>query len=117
MSYRFKLYGAAFDHAPDTGGLAFWVSTLNQGASFKEVAAVFSDSPEFHHLYRDAPTNDQYVMALYQNTLHRAPDVGGAPSGRRRSTSRSSIARKRCSNSAQAPNTRTASRSTSPTAS
>jgi hypothetical protein len=42
-----------------------------------QVATGFINSPEFESLYGANPTADQFVMRLYNNVLHRAPEAGG----------------------------------------
>jgi hypothetical protein len=73
----FRLYQAAFDRAPDKGGLGFWINSLDQGASLQQVAEGFVNSSEFASLYGANANDTQFVNALYQNVLHRAPDAGG----------------------------------------
>ena len=74
MAYR--LYQAAFDRAPDAGGLGYWINTLDHGASLQAVAQSFMDSPEFQTKY-GALANNQFVNQLYLNVLHRNADAGG----------------------------------------
>jgi len=74
MAYR--LYRAAFDRAPDHGGLGFWMAALDRGASLALVAQQFLDSPEFG-ARRSGSGHDQYVTDLYDNVLHRTPDAAG----------------------------------------
>lgn len=74
MAYR--LYQAAFDRAPDTGGLGYWINALDQGAGLAPVAQAFINSAEFQVKF-GSPGNDQYVTLLYQNVLHRGPDQAG----------------------------------------
>jgi hypothetical protein len=73
----YRLYQAAFNRTPDKAGLGFWIDAMDQGQSLKEVAANFIDSAEFHQMYGANPNDAQYVDALYQNVLHRAPDAAG----------------------------------------
>jgi hypothetical protein len=42
------------------------------------VAQGFVQSNEFKSLYGAAPTNNELVVHLYDNVLHRAPDAAGA---------------------------------------
>lgn len=74
MAYR--LYQAAFDRAPDAGGLGYWINALDHGAGLAPVAQSFIDSAEFQSKF-GSPGNDQFVTLLYQNVLHRGPDQGG----------------------------------------
>ena len=72
----YRLYQAAFDRAPDLGGLGFWISTLDAGWGLKDVAKNFLASPEFSARYGSLD-NTQYITALYNNVLHRAPEAAG----------------------------------------
>lgn len=74
----YRIYQAAFDRTPDSGGLGFWISVMDRGTSLGQVAGAFVSSPEFIALYGAAPSNADLVYRFYQNVLHRAPDAGGA---------------------------------------
>ena len=74
-----RLYDTAFGRDPDRAGLEAWRGFLDQGGpghGLGDVANAFAGSPEFTARYGQAGT-DAYVTALYQNTLHRAPDEAG----------------------------------------
>lgn len=73
----YRLYQAAFNRAPDAGGLGFWIYQADRGISMVDIAAAFISSGEFTNLYGANPTNAAFVTALYNNVLHRAPDPGG----------------------------------------
>lgn len=73
----FRLYQAAFNRAPDQGGLGFWINLMDGGLSLQQVAAGFAASAEFKALYGAAPTSSDVVTRIYNNVLHRAPDSGG----------------------------------------
>jgi hypothetical protein len=73
----YRIYQAAFDRAPDKGGLGFWISTMDGGASLADVAGGFMQSAEFANLYGNNPANADLVTKFYNNVLHRAPDSGG----------------------------------------
>ncbi|WP_338848922.1 DUF4214 domain-containing protein [Massilia sp. W12] len=73
----FRIYQAAFNRAPDAGGLGYWISRFDQGVSVEQVAQGFMQSAEFKSMYGDAPGNAAMVDQFYQNVLHRAPDAGG----------------------------------------
>jgi hypothetical protein len=73
----YRLYQAAFDRAPDKVGLGFWINAMDEGHTLSDVAAGFSGSAEFAAKYGANTSNDQYLYALYQNVLHRAPDAEG----------------------------------------
>ncbi|WP_372438869.1 DUF4214 domain-containing protein, partial [Pandoraea sputorum] len=69
------LYQAAFGRTPDTGGLQYWVAQVQSGMSLADVTQAFTQSSEFATVSAGSPT--QFITALYQNTLGRAPDAGG----------------------------------------
>ena len=73
----FRLYGAAFDRAPDATGLDFWVAHLGQGYSLHDVATDFINSPEFAARYGTNVDNHAFVESLYNNALHRGSDAVG----------------------------------------
>jgi Ca2+-binding RTX toxin-like protein len=74
MAYR--LYQAAFDRAPDLGGLGYQMHDLDSGHSLAWVAGNFIASPEFQRTYGNVD-NAQFVTLLYRNVLDREPDAGG----------------------------------------
>lgn len=72
----YRLYQAAFNRTPDQGGLGYQMHALDTGTALKAVAANFIASPEFSVKY--GTLNDaQFIIQLYANVLHRAPDAGG----------------------------------------
>jgi len=73
----YRIYRAAFDRAPDAGGLGFWMSRMDGGTSLVEIAGGFVRSKEFTDLYGAAPTNAEIVTRMYQNILDRAPEQAG----------------------------------------
>jgi len=73
----YRVYQAAFNRTPDIGGLGYWISQMDGGASLKSVAQGFINSAEFKTLYGASPTNAQIVNKFYENVLHRTPDSGG----------------------------------------
>ncbi len=73
----FRIYRAAFDRAPDPGGMGFWLSVMDRGVTLHEVAGGFVSSKEFGDLYGADPTNAEMVTRLYKNILHRDPEPGG----------------------------------------
>jgi hypothetical protein len=73
----YRLYQAAFDRTPDQVGLGYWINALDKGHSLQGVADGFINSAEFVRLYGANASDTQYVAALYQNVLHRAPDATG----------------------------------------
>jgi hypothetical protein len=73
----YRLYQAALNRTPDTGGLTWHVNQLDRGVSLHDDAANFIAAPEFAQRYGAAPSNEAFVTALYANVLSRAPDAGG----------------------------------------
>jgi len=82
-----RLYRNVLERAPDAGGLAGWVDTLEAGGSRAQVVVGFSESEEFrtttrvdvltlsYESYLSGWTDD--VFRLYRATLDRAPDKDG----------------------------------------
>lgn len=73
----YRIYKAAFDRAPDTGGLGFWIDAMDEGASLTNVAAGFIASPEFQKLCGANVSDRDFLTKLYNNVLDRNPDQGG----------------------------------------
>ena len=73
----YRIYQAAFNRTPDSGGLGYWIKVLDGGASLRDAAQGFVTSAEFGQVYGTNPTNEQLVGKFYENVLHRAPDPGG----------------------------------------
>jgi Ca2+-binding RTX toxin-like protein len=73
----YRLYAAAFNRTPDTGGLGFWMAALDRGMSLDDVATGFTQNAEFTSMYGPTRTPESFLSTLYQNILHRAPDQGG----------------------------------------
>lgn len=72
-----ELYIAYFDRAPDAGGLLFWGTSLNNGVTLQEIAALFFEQDEARdRMPADLPT-DAFVDLAYQNLLERDPDQAG----------------------------------------
>ena len=74
----YRLYQAAFDRAPDLGGLGYWIAQMEQGATLQQVSTQFIASKEFKAMFGEAPSNASFVDLLYQHVLHRAADAAGA---------------------------------------
>lgn len=75
QSYR--IYKAAFNRTPDSGGLGYWIAQMDGGMSLVEVASRFIDSAEFKSLYGSAPSNAEFLTKVYSNVLGRLPDPVG----------------------------------------
>jgi len=73
----YRVYKAAFDRAPDAGGLGYWINAMDKGASLQAVAEGFVNSPEFTAQYGVNPTHPAFMTKLYANVLHRAYDQAG----------------------------------------
>lgn len=73
----YRLYEAAFDRAPDTPGLGFWMARMDDGASLADVAAGFMGSQEYAAQYGAVTGNAELVTKFYANILDRAPDAAG----------------------------------------
>jgi len=72
------LYKAAFNRAPDTPGLGFWISKMDGGMDYNTVAQNFVNSTEFKTAYGGSnPSVNTLVTKLYNNVLTRNPDGGG----------------------------------------
>lgn len=72
----YRLYQAAFDRAPDVGGLGWWVAALDRGAALAEVAGAFLRSAEYARACGRLDDSD-FVAHLYRNALHRPGDADG----------------------------------------
>jgi hypothetical protein len=73
----YRVYQAAFNRTPDSGGLGFWINAIDSGASVRSVADGFVGSDEFKASYGTNLTNAQIVTKLYDNVLHRPGEAGG----------------------------------------
>ncbi|MGV7206235.1 DUF4214 domain-containing protein [Oxalobacteraceae bacterium A2-2] len=73
----YRLYQAAFNRTPDSGGLGYWIAMMDKGVSLHDVSASFLASKEFADTYGSNLSNAQLVLQLYTNVLHRTPDQGG----------------------------------------
>jgi hypothetical protein len=74
----YMLYKAAFNRAPDAGGMGYWLAAKDSGKDIvTSLAQGFVVSEEFTEKYGTNPSNSAYVDKLYQNVLGRAGEVGG----------------------------------------
>lgn len=71
-----NLYYAALNRAADSPGLSAYVNAVSNGLSLRDAAQGMVDSAEFTRSYGGL-TAPQFVAALYQNFLGRAPDAAG----------------------------------------
>lgn len=71
------IYEVALSREPDTAGLQNWVTQLTAGAyNLKTLSYQFGASPEFLSQFATM-SNSDFVTAMYENALHRAPDATG----------------------------------------
>ena len=75
MAYR--VYQAAFDRAPDSAGVGYWIAQMDKGLSLHDVANSFIQSQEFQDKHGAGMSNKDLATAFYTNVLHRAPDQAG----------------------------------------
>lgn len=74
----YMLYKAAFNRAPDTEGMGYWLAQVDGGKNIvTDIAAGFVKAPEFVAKYGTNPTNAFYVDQLYLNVLGRPGEAGG----------------------------------------
>ncbi|UOA27117.1 DUF4214 domain-containing protein [Pseudosulfitobacter sp. DSM 107133] len=81
------LYRNVLDRDPDAGGLAGWLSAMEDGAARLNVVLGFSESREFinntaatataYTIGRDTASWSDDVFRVYQATLGRVPDAAG----------------------------------------
>lgn len=73
----YRLYQAAFDRAPDSAGLGYWIGVLDAQHTLYDVATGFINSDEFADLYGANASDAVFLEKLYENALHRAYDQAG----------------------------------------
>jgi len=74
----YMLYKAAFNRTPDASGLGYWISKMDSGMSYSDVAKNFVTSAEFKTAFGGSnPSVNTLVTKLYNNVLNRTPDAGG----------------------------------------
>jgi len=61
---------------PDAAGLAFWTMQMGHGLTDEQLQAGFIGAPEYFER-RGGNTNAGWLLAMYQDLLHRAPDTNG----------------------------------------
>ncbi|ODM49869.1 hypothetical protein A9320_12585 [Ruegeria sp. PBVC088] len=72
----FRMYQTAFDRLPDRPGHFGWTSAVVAGTlDLTDMAQAFLNSAEGVSTY-GALTNTEFVTAMYENALDRAPDGG-----------------------------------------
>lgn len=73
----YRLYQAAFAREPDADGLGFWMAAFDKGSSLEELSAFFVASKEFIELNGSELSHENFVVQMYSNVLHRAPEKDG----------------------------------------
>jgi hypothetical protein len=76
----YRLYQAAFDRAPDKGGLGYWIDELDAGkGDLAWMANNFIISEEFKETYGtpSSVSNEAFLELIYNNVLDRDPDAEG----------------------------------------
>ena len=77
LAQAYRLYQAALDRAPDSGGLSAHTDALQHGLSIHDDALSFINSVEFGVKFGTNTSDQAFVTALYNNVLDRAPDAVG----------------------------------------
>jgi Ca2+-binding RTX toxin-like protein len=72
----YRLYQAAFNRTPDLAGLGYWIGAGDRGTPLLSVSEGFVTSKEFTDTYGSL-SDAQFILQLYLNVLHRAPDQPG----------------------------------------
>ena len=67
-------YNQFLNRAPDSAGRQFWINQFLAGMSEEAMMAAFMNTVEYSQLHA---SNTAFVIAAYNNVLHRAPDPGG----------------------------------------
>lgn len=73
----FRLYQAAFNRAPDLGGLGYWMTQRDHGMDMDTIARGFMQSDEYTKMYGTAPDDAAFLTHTYDNVLHRPYDQAG----------------------------------------
>ncbi len=73
----YRIYQAAFDRTPDSGGLSYWIDAMDAGSSLIQVATGFVNSAEFAAVYGAEPDDLNLVQRFYQNVLGRSGEAAG----------------------------------------
>lgn len=72
-----EMYIAYFNRAPDADGLRYWAGRVADGMTFEAIANSFFEQPESAGAYPAGQTTVEFVTAVYNNVLDRAPDQAG----------------------------------------
>jgi Domain of unknown function (DUF4214) len=74
-----RLYLATLNRGPEDAGWADWTQSLDQGQSLQAITTGFVNSSEFVAKYGELDAT-KFVTLLYNNVLHRDPDLPGLAS-------------------------------------
>lgn len=73
-----KIYIAAFNRVPDSGGLANWVNQFQASVmTYNQIAEAFTSQDEYMAKYPSTLSNQDYVSQIYLNVFGRAADSNG----------------------------------------
>ncbi|HJU70315.1 MAG TPA: DUF4214 domain-containing protein [Paucimonas sp.] len=72
------LYAALFGRAPESDGLGYWVTKLNDGETLAQVAQDMYNVEPARAYYPLSLTNAEIIQQFYVNVLGRTPDADGA---------------------------------------
>ncbi|HEX7635547.1 MAG TPA: DUF4214 domain-containing protein, partial [Noviherbaspirillum sp.] len=75
-----QLYVALLNRAPDRGGLSYWISALESGASLADIAKAMLESKEWSTLHPNGLNNEDFIRHFYRDVLNREPDWIGVHS-------------------------------------
>ena len=73
----YRIYQAAFDRAPDSAGLSYWIKSMDGGTKVIDVSSGFVGSQEFQSIYGANSTDTDFVGRLYLNVLGREGETAG----------------------------------------
>lgn len=77
LTFLTKMYIAYFNRAPDSEGLLYWGSRLNDRMRLDNIAESFFDQPETIAQYQNTASTLDFVKAVYNNLLGRDPEPFG----------------------------------------
>jgi len=72
-----ELYTAYFNRAPDSKGLLFWASELNNDMALDDIAVLFFEQTETQALYPTSSSSEDFAKTVYHNVLGRESDPEG----------------------------------------
>ncbi len=72
-----QLYVSLFGRAPDSEGLGFWVTALNNGMTIAQIAESMYNTAPARAYYPAFATNQEIVSTFYLNVLGRPADAEG----------------------------------------